>query len=148
GDVEAAGEDGQAAEQGALVVVQQVMAPPDHCPQGTVALIPAPAAGQQPRGVVERGEQPGGTQRGTPCRGELDGQRHAVQPCADFGDDRRVGGEGGVGGQRAVGEQRDGVEHVLAAVQDQQQPVAAQPGEDGAVQGFARLLGDGECGGD
>ncbi|GAA3095528.1 hypothetical protein GCM10020254_46000 [Streptomyces goshikiensis] len=108
GEVAAAGEDGQAAQDGAFGRVQEVPGPVDDGAQGLLAGQDGPrAAGQEPEAVVEavgdlaRGQQP------QPGRGQLDGEREAVQAGADLGDGVRVvgGGEAGAGGGAAVGEE-------------------------------------------
>jgi hypothetical protein len=119
-EVEPAGEHAEPAEQRALRVVEQVVAPVDHVAQRAVPVVGAAPAGQQLQVVGEAGEQAVHTERGDPGRGQLDGQRHPVQPGtqpADLGalvGEVRVGGLGpvqeqclGLRAQRAAGVRRD-----------------------------------------
>ena len=109
GQVEAAHEHGQPAEQGPLVLVEQVVAPPDDRAERAVPLVGLPTAGEQAQLLVQRREQALGAERGRAGRGQLDRQRHAVEPGADPGHRRRVGREVGRHGQRPVQEQPLGV---------------------------------------
>ena len=99
---EAAGEDRQPAEEQALLAVEQVVAPLDGGAQGLLARARGAAAGgEDVEAVAQAGgdllEREGGDAR----RGQLDGQRHAVQAPADLLDRRLVvlaGAEARVGG--------------------------------------------------
>ena len=82
---DAAGEDRDPVGQRGLRVGEQVPAPGDHRPQRLVPGQRGPAAaGEQPEPVVEPGGHLGHRQRAHPGRGQLDGQRHAVEPAADL----------------------------------------------------------------
>jgi hypothetical protein len=67
------------------------MAPADRRPQRLVAWQGvAPAAGQQPEAVLEPGQQLPGGEGAQPARGQLDGERDAVQASAQLQDVRPV----------------------------------------------------------
>ena len=85
-EVEAADERARPAEHGPLVAVEQVVAPVDDRPQRAVPLVRAAAAGQQAQVVVQPGQQAVHAERRAARRGQLDGQRHAVQPGAHVAD--------------------------------------------------------------
>ena len=92
------------------------------CAQRAVPVAPAGAGGEEPQPLVEARFQPVEAERGEPGRGQLDGQRHAVQRPAQRRHPRgvrrvRVAGRGGHPG----GEQVDGI---ATAVDDR------QPGDD------------------
>ncbi|HEY6312793.1 MAG TPA: ATP-binding cassette domain-containing protein, partial [Streptosporangiaceae bacterium] len=87
----APGEDREAAPYRALGVVEQVPAPVHHRAQ---RLVPghrgAAAAGQQAEPVPEAGRDLLRGHGAQPGRGQLDGQRHAVERAADRGHRGRV----------------------------------------------------------
>ena len=88
---EAAGEDGQAAQQRLLRLGEQVVAPVDGAAQGLLAGQRRPAAaGQQAEAVVQAGGDLLHREGPDPRGGQLDRQRDAVQPGADLPDQRRV----------------------------------------------------------
>ena len=73
----------QPTQQTALVVVEQVVAPRHRRQQGLLSRQRrAGAAGQQPEPLVEITGDPLRRQLPAACRGELDGQRDAVEPAA------------------------------------------------------------------
>ena len=82
--IEAPSEHRQAPQQQLLGAVQQRIRPLDGRPQG---LLPwqrgAASPGQQPEPLVQAVVQAGQRQRPQPGGGQLDGQRHPVQPPAD-----------------------------------------------------------------
>ncbi|HEX5506478.1 MAG TPA: hypothetical protein VFW96_27925, partial [Thermomicrobiales bacterium] len=95
-DGAAAREDGQAPEEGALVLVQQGLAPGDRGAEGPLARGEVGrAAGQHRQPARQPGEQRRRRQQRHARGGELERQRQAVQPGADRGDGARVGGRGG-----------------------------------------------------
>ena len=74
---------------------------------------PARSTRQQLKRVAQATENLGRCQRFGPRGGEFDGQWDSVEPIADLGDRRRVGGRDGecwTGVASAVAEQRDGIE--------------------------------------
>jgi hypothetical protein len=80
-------EDGQAVEQRALGLAQQVVAPLDRLAERPLAHRGGPsAAGQQREPVVQPGCDLVGGQDGHPGGGQLDSERNAVQPAADLHD--------------------------------------------------------------
>ena len=93
---EAAGEDGQPAEEGLFVGGEQVVAPGDRVahgalPRGQVA----GAAGQQAQPVGQARQEGGRGEGPHPGGGELDGQRQPVEAADDLGHRRRVLGASG-----------------------------------------------------
>jgi hypothetical protein len=107
----AAGEDRETAPERALGVVEQVPAPVHHRAQ---RLMPghrgAAAAGQQLEPVAQPGRDLLGGHGAQPGRGQLDGQRHAVERPADHGHGGRVvfgDLEAGHHGTGPLGEQAD-----------------------------------------
>ena len=81
----------QSAEQDAFGFGQQRVRPVDRGAQGLLAAHRrARAAGQQAEPVVQAVEDLGQRQRAHPRGGQLDRQRHAVEPAADLGDGRGV----------------------------------------------------------
>ena len=103
--VEPAGEPPQAAEYGPFGIVEQIVAPADDRPKRAVPWIGAAAASQQAQVVVHASEQTIQPQRCAARRGQLDRQRHALQPGAqliDLGrrDEIRADGAGPVGEQQ------------------------------------------------
>ena len=89
--VAATDEHGQAVEQPAGAGFEQVVAPRDRAPQRLLALRQVPRArGEQREVVLEPRDDLFGRQELDPCGGELDGQRHPVEPRGDPADCRRV----------------------------------------------------------
>ena len=95
----------------ALALVEQIVAPIDERAQ---RLLPrqdvAAAAGEHAEALVEPLAQLARAEHLDARRGELDGERDAVEPPADVGDDRRVlvgQRETVVGGARPLDEERD-----------------------------------------
>ena len=86
-----AAEDGEAAPEHSLGVVEQVPAPVDDRAE---RLMPrhrgAASAGQQPEPVIEAGRDLLRGHGAQPGRGELDRERHAVESTADPGYGGRV----------------------------------------------------------
>ena len=81
---EAADEDGETPEDGARLLVEQLMAPLDRGPQRALALRGVPrAAGEQGERVLEALEQALRIQELCAGGGELDGERKPVQAPAD-----------------------------------------------------------------
>ena len=104
GEVAAAREDRQPVEQPPAAVVEQVVAPGDRAAERLLARGQvARAGGQDVELVVEPGQDRVGRQDLDPRGGQLDRQRHAVQPGADGGDRRGV-----LVGHREARADRDG----------------------------------------
>ncbi len=112
GEGGAAGEHGEAAQQHAFVLGEQLPAPVDHGAQGAVPVEGrAGAAVEQPEPVVQPVRDLTGGQGAQPGRGQFEGQRQAVELAAD--PDHRVDGvvvhgEAGAGRGGALREERDG----------------------------------------
>src|SRR5207244_2238916 len=113
-EVEGRGEDAEPAEEHALGVVEQLVAPLDRREQ---RLLPreggAGAAGQQPAAVVEPVGEPLERERPDARRRELERERKPVEAAADArhrGRAARVKTEPGTAGARPFDEQADGVE--------------------------------------
>ncbi len=91
GELEAAGEDGEPAEEHPLVGLEQVVAPLERRRE---RLLPrrrrAVARAEQAEAVVEPLGDRRRAERSQPARGELERERQAVEPEADAGDVRRV----------------------------------------------------------
>jgi hypothetical protein len=107
---ERAGEDRQPVEDGPLRFAEQVVGPLERGAQRPVALgAHTPAARQQPEHVVETLGDLGRAQRSRPRRGELDGQRNAVETSTDANDGIHVavGVERRAGLLRSHSEERD-----------------------------------------
>jgi PAS domain S-box-containing protein len=84
---EAADEDGEPAEEALLRSAEQVVAPGDGAAQGALArgeVARADAQGLQP--LVEQPDEGLRGESGHPRRGELDGERQAVEAATDLGD--------------------------------------------------------------
>ena len=82
--IEALGEHRQAPQQRLLGAVEQRIGPVDGRPQGLLALQGGAASpGEQAEALVEAVVQARQRQRAQPGGGQLDGQRHPVQPPAD-----------------------------------------------------------------
>ena len=111
-EVEPAGEHRQAVEQPLGVLVEDVVAPGDRGAQGLLARRQvARAGGQQVELVLEPAEDRLGRQELDPRGGQLDGQRHAVEPGADGRHRGRVlvgDGEARPDRHRALDEQAHG----------------------------------------
>ena len=111
-EVEAAGEHRQAVEQPLGVLVEDVVAPGDRGAQGLLARRQvARAGGQQVELVLEPAEDRLGRQELDPRGGQLDRQRHAVEPGADGRHGGRVlvgHGEARPDRHRALDEQAHG----------------------------------------
>ena len=112
GEVEAAGEHRQAVEQPPGVLVEEVVAPGDRAAQRLLARRQvARAGGQQVELVLQPAEDRLGRQELDPRGGQLDGQRHAVEPGADGRHRGRVlvgDGEARPDRHRALDEQAHG----------------------------------------
>ena len=76
----------QAAQQAPFGVTEQLIAPGHQCLEGAVPSRAGGAAGQQAGVALQAGSELRRAERRAPGRGQLDGQRHAVQPGAHFGD--------------------------------------------------------------
>ena len=86
-DVERPGEDRQPPEEDLLGSGEQVVGPPDGGPQRPVPFGAGPAAtGQQLQAIAEPGHQIRRGEGSAARRGQLDGQRDAVQATADLLD--------------------------------------------------------------
>jgi hypothetical protein len=106
---EAAGEDGETAEQRALEPGEQVVTPVDAGAQRSLAWQRGAVAARQQAETIGkvRGDLLDG-QRADARRGELDRQRNAVEVAADVGDCGGIGlghPKRGLGRDGAVGEQ-------------------------------------------
>ena len=83
----AADEDGEAAEEAALGLVQQVVAPGDRVAQRLLTgRQVACAAGQEGKSSLQPADDRLGREQADPGGRQLDRQRQAVQPDADLGD--------------------------------------------------------------
>jgi hypothetical protein len=83
---EAPGEDGEAAEERALGTGQQRVTPAQRGPERLLAIERRPAPGRQDgEGVAEPLGDLRGRERPHTSGGELQGERHPVQPRADLG---------------------------------------------------------------
>ena len=111
GEVEAPGEDGQAAKERPLVVREQLVAPLEGRLERLLARRRRAAArAQQPEAVVQPLCDRVRPQRAEAGRGELDREREAVEPVADANHVAGVPvleGEAGGGGARPLDEQAD-----------------------------------------
>ena len=86
----AAGEDGQAPEQDALVPIEQIVAPRQRGVQRLLAGDRgSAAAAQDPQRVAQPRRDLAGREGRGPGRREFEGQRHPVQADADLGHRRR-----------------------------------------------------------
>jgi hypothetical protein len=91
GQAERAGEHRQPAQRRLFARREHVIAPVQRGPQRLVPRRPAfPPAHQQLEHVVEAGQHLGDGHHPQLRRGELDGQRQAVQPAAQLADQFRV----------------------------------------------------------
>ena len=88
GQAEAPGEYREPGEQRLFVGGKQAEAPVQRVPQGPLPFgqVTRPG-GQQAHPVIEPREQRARRQQPDPGGGQLDGQRQAVQPAADLGDE-------------------------------------------------------------
>ena len=128
GQVEAAGEDGEAVEQALLVRAQQVVGPGDHVVQVLVALVGVARPGvEQAESMVEPFDHRLQSERAGAHGGELDGEGKAVEATAEAGQRRqRFRGrlEPRSGRRRPLAEQlhggRGGEVGILGLVGDQQ----------------------------
>ena len=90
-DVEAVGEHRQRAQRRLLGTGQQVVAPIQRGAQRLLAgRSRAGTAGQQREAVAEPSRYLSDAEHPQSSRGQLEGQRDALQPAADLGDDGRV----------------------------------------------------------
>ena len=85
-------EDGEAAKERLLVVVEELEAPADRVAQRSMpgGRIPR-ARGEQLEAVLQPGEHRRRGQHLDPRRGQLDRERQAVEVVADLGDRGEVG---------------------------------------------------------
>ena len=92
-DGEAGGEDGQATQQQALRLRQQLIAPVERRAQRPMPRdCSAAPAGQQREAIAQAGGHLLDPQHGRAGRGEFDGERYAVEVPADRGNRREVFG--------------------------------------------------------
>ena len=100
---EPAHEDAEASERGALVVAEQGLAPGHRGEQGLLPGEEGPRApGEESEAARRAGRRSARGEGAHPGRGQLDGQRHAIEPTADGGDGIRVAlGEGEARSSRA-----------------------------------------------
>ena len=106
----AAGEDRQAREDEPLHRGEEVVRPVDRGAQRVVTLHAAPAAGEEPEALVNAARQLFDAEHAGAGSGELDRQRHAVQPAAEARHDSRpavVQGERRVERKRPLDEEPD-----------------------------------------
>ena len=108
--VESAAEHRQPGQQPPFGLAEQVIAPGHQGFEGAVSARPGRAARQQPGVALQAGRELCGPERRAPGRGQLDGQRHAIQPGAHLGDRGRA-----IHGQREPGARRPGPGHEQAA---------------------------------
>ena len=161
-EIEAAREDAEPAEEHPLRLSEQVVAPVDGCPEGLLAGQRCPASSREdPKAILESGEQVFGGEHLDPRRGELDRQRHAIEPATDVADHLGVvvgqdearslglgavaeqldrleppGGRRGARAVRVRGRERRDAPHQLAG---HAEPLAAR-GEDAQTHGTAEEL--------
>ncbi|MFG3697349.1 hypothetical protein ACGF5C_05430 [Micromonospora sp. NPDC047620] len=83
----------QTATHCTFLVVQQVVTPADHRAQRAMPFVGPAPTGQQAQHVVQGGQQARRAQRRAASGGQLDRQRHPVEPGAEFGDERWVRAE-------------------------------------------------------
>ena len=110
-EVESAAQHRQAVQQPSFGLAEQLIAPGHQRLKGAVPSRPGCAAGQQARVALQPGRELRSPERRAPGRGQLDGQRHAVQPGAHLGDRGRVAfgqrergaGRAGPGDEQAAG---------------------------------------------
>ena len=84
--VESAAQHRQPGQQTSFGVAEQLIAPRHQGLEGAVPSRAGGAAGQQARVALQPGRELRRPERRAPGRGQLDGQRHAVQPGAYLGD--------------------------------------------------------------
>ena len=108
--VESSAQHRQPGQQAPFGVIEQLIAPGHQRLEGAVPSRAGGAAGQQARVALQAGRELRRAERRAPGRGQLDGQRHAVQPGAHLGDRGRV-----ACGQRERGARRAGPGHEQAA---------------------------------
>jgi hypothetical protein len=108
---EVGAEGAQLVQQLLLRGLEQLGRPLEHRAQAALALGQVAAAGaERVDSLLEPPQQAGRVEHAQPRRGQLDGQRHALEPPAQLRD---VGGVGGVerelrpGRPRALEQQRD-----------------------------------------
>jgi hypothetical protein len=113
GQAEPPGEGRQAGQHRPLGAVQQLPRPVDHGPQRPLPRQARPRpAGQQGEPLIQPGIQLRGRHYPQPGRGQLQGERDAIQPSADPPHQLRgrlVPGQDHPLGRGAVGEQPDGL---------------------------------------
>ena len=109
-EAESAAQHRQPAQQPPFGLTEQLIAPGHQRLEGAVPSRAGRAAGQQPRVALQPGRELRRPERRAPGRGQLDGQRHAIQPGAHLGDRSRV-----AVGQRERGARRAGPGHEQAA---------------------------------
>ena len=108
--VESPAQHRQASQQASFGVTEQLITPGHQGLERAVPSRPGGAAGKQPRVAFQAGSELYGSERRAPGRGQLDGQRHAIEPGAHLGDRGRV-----VRGQRERGARRAGPDDEQAA---------------------------------
>ena len=84
--VESAAQHRQPGQQAPFGLIEQLIAPGHQGLQGAVPSRAGGTAGQQARVALQPGSELRGPERRAPGCGQLDGQRHAVQPGAHLGD--------------------------------------------------------------
>ena len=89
-EVEPAAQHRQAAQQAAFGLIEQLIAPRDQRLQRPVPPRAGRTAGQQPGMAIQPGSQLSRAQSRAPGRGQLDGQRNAVQPGTHLRNRGRV----------------------------------------------------------
>ena len=127
GEVAPGGEDRQPVEQPLPAVVEQVVAPGDRAAQRLLAFGQVARAGRQDiELVIEPDQDRVGAEELDPGRGQLDRERHPVEPGADRGHGRRVlvgDREAGADRDRPLDEQAD--RRVLTQSEQVDRPIAA-----------------------
>ena len=88
--LESSAQHRQTGQQAPFGVTEQLIAPRHQCLEGTVPSRAGGAAGQQARVALQARSELRRPERRAPGRGQLDGQRHAIQPGAQPGDRSRV----------------------------------------------------------
>ena len=110
GQVEPVGEHREDTEEALLVIREEVVGPFDGGAQCPVVLVDMGARGQNVQGSVQPAVEIGEAERRQPSRGQLDGERHAVQPAYHLGDGGglSVGREARAHPSRPLHEEGDG----------------------------------------
>ena len=94
-EVEGSGEYPEPTEHGPLFVIEELVAPIDNGAHRAVPVVISTRAAQDAQVVVKPRQEPVEAERTAACRGQFDGQGHAVEPTTDFRDQGRTGVKAG-----------------------------------------------------